>query len=244
MKIRTVFFYFLMLIGLNTSAQGIFDHEYIVIPERFDFQEKKHQYQLNSLLRVLFQEEGFTVLMNSEDKPEELAKDPCLALNVEVELLSSLLSSKFQIKLYDCYNKLVYTSKVGKSRSKKHKDGYKEGVREAFRSIQELDRTKSSKAIKSKTTTANVDPSEPKAIARYKKDGELFRLTKKNTDYLLLKADKSIAELIEQADGSLRYEGENIKGVARFTPEGDLVVSYQDEDIGRKVEMTYYKVQE
>lgn len=244
MRIRTIFLYCLVLIGLNTSAQGIFDHEYVVVPERFDFQEKKHQYQLNSLLRVLFQEEGFTVLMNSEEKPDELAKDPCLALNAEVELLSSLLSSKFQIKLYDCYNELVYESQIGKSRSKKHEDGYKEGIREAFQSIQELDKTKSSKAIKSKTSSTKVDPTRSKAIARYKKDGELFRLTKNKTDYLLLKAEKKVAELIEQADGTLKYEGENIKGVARFTPEGDLIVSYQDEDIGRKMEMTFYKVQE
>ncbi len=244
MRVRSVLIYFLMLFSLNISAQGIFDHTYIIIPEQFDFQEKKHQYQLNSLLRVLFQKEGFTVLMNTEDKPKALAKDPCLALNVEVELLSSLLSSKFQIKLFDCYNKLVYKSKVGKSRSKKHKDGYKEGIRNAFRSIQELNETKSSKAAKKRATSTNVDPYDIEVIAFYKKDGQFYRLTKNKKGYLLLTANNKVAKLIEQADGSLSYESKNIKGVAMFTTKGDLVIRYQDEDIGRQVEMTFYKVQE
>jgi hypothetical protein len=238
----------LLIIGLTTQAQSVFDYDYVIVPERFDFQNSKHQFQLNSLLRVLFQKEGFTVLMNTEEKPDELAKNPCLALTTKVEKLSSLLNTKFKIKLVDCYNKVIFESKIGKSNSKAHKKGFKEGIKDAFTSIQKLkskkiNQAKEFKPIK-KTTAKVAETSEYEQLITYKKDGENFTLDSHNDQYKLFQDDKKIADIIPNDDGSLRYKSKSITGNARFTPKGDLVVTYQDQDIGRQVEMTFYKIQE
>ncbi|MDR9401076.1 MAG: hypothetical protein RI558_06615 [Psychroflexus sp.] len=243
MKLKTIFFFSLIILSFKASAQNVSDYEYIIIPERFDFQEHKHQFQLNSLLRVLFQKEGYNVLMNTESKPKKLAKNPCLALNTQVEKLSSMLSSKFQIKLFDCYNKVIFRTKIGESRSKKHKDGYKEGIREAFESIKTLDKRENS-STESQTNKANQIKDDIKTLAYYKKDGEIYRLARQRKGYMIYKADKKVAEVITQSDGSLKFKNPKISGIARFTPEGDLIVTYQDQDINRQVKMTYYKVQE
>jgi hypothetical protein len=238
----------ILLIGFNTQAQSIFDYDYVIVPERFDFQNSKHQFQLNSLLRVLFQEKGFKVLMNTEEKPDDLAKNPCLALNTQVEKLSSLLNTKFQIKLVDCYNKVVFESKIGKSNSKAHKKGYKEGIKDAFTSIQKLERKKADKDEKAKPV-ANTSPkvtvtTENKEFTNYKKDGKNYKLVSRNDQYELFQNDKKIADIIPNDDGGLRYKSKSLNGIARFTPQGDLIVTYQDQDIGRQVEMTFYKIQE
>lgn len=243
MKLKTIFYLGLILLSFKAYAQSVSDYEYIIIPERFDFQEHKHQFQLNSLLRVLFQKEGYNVLMNTESKPKKLAKNPCLALNTQVEKLSSMLSSKFQIKLFDCYNKVIFRTKIGESRSKKHKDGYKEGIREAFESIKALD-NKVRTTNENQTTTVNKVKDDIKILSNYKKDGEIYRLARHHKGYMIYKADKKVAEVITQSDGSLKFKNPKISGIARFTPEGDLIVTYQDQDINRQVKMTYYKVQE
>lgn len=234
----------LLLISSNIQAQTVFDYDYIIIPERFDFQESKHQFQLNSLLRVLFQKEGFTVLMNTEKKPTELANNPCLALTTQVDKLSSFLNSQFQIKLYDCYNNLIFESKIGESTSKKHKDGFKEGIRDAFTSIQNLERKESNKTDKSKTDKTKKVKVESVTVTNYKKDGVVYRLIELDEGYKIKDGNTKIAEIRTQPDGSLKYVSENINGVARFTPEGDLIVTYEDDELGRRLQMTYYQVQE
>ena len=245
---KKILAFLLLLISFNTQAQFIFDYDYIIVPERFDFQNSKHQFQLNSLLRVLFQEEGFTVLMNTEEKPEELAKNPCLALSTKVEKLSSLLNTKFQIKLVDCYNKVVFKSKIGESDSKAHKKGYKEGIKDAFTSIQKLERKKAdkdekAKSIKISSIRENVKDKNDE-FTTYKKDGDNYYLVSHNEQYELFQDDKKVADIIPADDGRLRYKSQSLTGVARFTPKGDLIVTYTDQDIGRQVEMTFYKVQE
>lgn len=238
----------LLIIGLTTQAQSVFDYDYVIVPERFDFQNSKHQFQLNSLLRVLFQKEGFTVLMNTEEKPDELAKNPCLALTTKVEKLSSLLNTKFQIKLVDCYNKVIFESKIGKSNSKAHKKGFKEGIKDAFTSIQKLKSKKNNQAKEfkpiKKATAKVAEKTEYEKLITYKKDGENYKLDSNNGQYELFQDGKKIADIIPNDNGSFRYKSQSLTGNAHFTPKGDLVVTYQDQDIGRQLEMTFYKIQE
>lgn len=238
----------LLLISLNTSAQTIFDYDYVIVPEKFNFQNRKNQYQLNSLLRVLFQEEGFTVLMNTEKKPEELTKNPCLALHTKIDKISAFLHSKFQIKLVDCNNQVIFKSKIGESKSKAYKKGYKEGIKEAFTSIQTLERNKPTNNKKSEKVKNNTHQksltTKDEEFTVYKKDGKNFKLFPHADHYELYEAGTKKADIIPLANGNLRYKSKNITGNARFTPQGDLIITYDDADIGKKVSMTFYKIEE
>ena len=244
-KIRAIL---ILLIGFNMQAQEIFDYNYVIIPEKFEFQNRKHQYQLNSLLRVLFQEKGFQVFMNTEQKPDKLAADPCLALKVNVEKVSAFLTSKFQIKMINCLDEVVYQSKIGKSRSKAYEDGYSEAIKDAFTSIQKLERNKNRKdkkatAVQIKSSTTAEQKMKKQSIT-YKKDGKSYQLIHQADQYELYQDDIKIADIIPAEDGSFLYKSQSLNGIARFTPQGDLIITYKDQDIGRSMEMTYYKIQE
>ncbi|MDX1762495.1 MAG: hypothetical protein R3218_10105 [Christiangramia sp.] len=121
------------------SAQEINNYKYILIPESYDFLKEVNQYQLNALTKFLFEEEGFNTVMMGEDKPADLKANSCLALKTKLQNNSGLFVTKLVIELEDCYGKIVFTSKEGRSREKEFKRGYQEALRDAFTSIEELD---------------------------------------------------------------------------------------------------------
>jgi len=121
------------------SAQGINDYKYIIVPETYEFTGKTDQYRLNSLTKFLFEKNGFNTLMKNVEKPEDLRKDACLALQTKVEEDSGLFVTKLTLKLMDCNGEVVFQSKEGTSREKDFQEAYHEALRDAFSSIEEID---------------------------------------------------------------------------------------------------------
>lgn len=124
---------------LAVKAQDLNNYKYVIIPETYEFTGDIDQYQLNSLTKYLFEQEGFTTLMKSEDKPEDLRANSCLGLKVNVKDDSGLFVTKLFIELEDCYGKLVFESKEGRSRKKEFKEAYHEAIRDAFSEIEEME---------------------------------------------------------------------------------------------------------
>lgn len=135
-KYFTLVFLFIGLI--SATAQSINNYKYFIIPETFEFTGDKDQYQLNSLLKFLMENEGFETVMRKGEKPADLGNNPCKALNVDVIDDSGLFTTKLKISFEDCYGKVIYTSKEGKSREKDFKVAYQAALRNAFQSIAEL----------------------------------------------------------------------------------------------------------
>jgi hypothetical protein len=96
------------------------------------------KYQLNSLTKFLFDKAGFTTLFTDDTYPKELANNGCLALKVVVEDNSSMFSTKMKIKLLDCHNIVVYTTKESRSKEKEYKKAYHDALRKAFEEIYDL----------------------------------------------------------------------------------------------------------
>ncbi|WP_081208809.1 hypothetical protein [Salegentibacter sediminis] len=132
---------FLLLILLSFSglkAQNLNNYKYVIIPESFEFSKEKNQYQLNALLKFLFEREGFETLMNRENRPEDLQRDNCLGLNANVKEDSGLFTTRMKITLEDCQGKLIFTSEEGTSREKDYKKAWHEALRNAFESVEAL----------------------------------------------------------------------------------------------------------
>ncbi|QTE23981.1 hypothetical protein [Polaribacter cellanae] len=129
-----------LLISLYTFGQQkkIKNYKYIVVPEKFEFLKKADQYQTSSLTKFLLEKNGFQVYLSSEDYPEDLQKNRCLALFADVVDKSSLFKIKTLIQLKDCFNKVVYTSKEGGSNIKNYKKGYQEAIRNAHKSMRNI----------------------------------------------------------------------------------------------------------
>ncbi len=122
----------------SVTAQDVNDYKYVIVPESFDFLKEKNQYQLNALTKFLFEKHGFEVFMSKDEKPEDLKRNSCLALDANVKNESGLLKTKLVVTLEDCNDHIVFTSKEGRSKKKKYKPARHEALRDAFTSIEEL----------------------------------------------------------------------------------------------------------
>ena len=122
-----------------SSAQNINEYKYVLIPETFDFTGEVNEYQLNALIKYLFEQEGYNTLMLTEREPDDLNVNPCLGLVARVKNNSGLFVTKLEIELIDCKGKLVFKSKEGRSREKEYSIAYKEALKDAFTSFKEFD---------------------------------------------------------------------------------------------------------
>lgn len=121
-----------------SSAQNIDEYKYILVPESYEFLGEVNQYQLNALTKFLFEREGFNTLMSTGEKPQDLSRNGCLGLNVNLLNESGIFVTKLLIQLKDCNGKIVFTSEEGRSREKEFKVAYNEALRDAFKSIENL----------------------------------------------------------------------------------------------------------
>ena len=133
----------ILLIALFISTasfaqKSINNYKYIIVPSKFDFVKEKDKYQTSSLTKFLFNKYGFTVFLDDEELPAEIADNRCLALTGTVKDESGMFTTKSVIELTDCYNKVVFTSKEGRSKEKEYKKAYQEAIRDAFKSIEAL----------------------------------------------------------------------------------------------------------
>lgn len=137
---QTISLIFILIIFTNTlyCQQSLNNYKYVIVPKKYNFLKFEDQYQLNSLTKFLFKKEGFKTLFDTDIKPEELVKNPCLGLHSRVKSNSGLFSTKLIIELVNCKNEVVLTSIEGKSKQKDYKKAYHEALREAFNSITSL----------------------------------------------------------------------------------------------------------
>lgn len=136
-----------LFITISSFSQVLNNYKYVIIPYEFDFLDKHDQYRVNTLVRHLFNEEGFEVLYDSEEFPGDLASDRCSALYVDINDGSSLFTIKASIVLRDCSNQVVMETSQGRSKIKAYQKGYNEALRIAFKDIKAKKYTYIPKAV-------------------------------------------------------------------------------------------------
>ncbi len=136
---RLLFLGFLLLnmIVLN-AQQSINDYKYIIVPEGYSAFKGDDAYQLNSLTKFLFKKFGFSVISQNDKLPDDLINNGCKGLITNVKKNSTLFNTKLTVELKDCNGLAVFTSSEGQSREKEYKKAYQEALRNAFKSIQNL----------------------------------------------------------------------------------------------------------
>ncbi|MDE1206071.1 hypothetical protein [Tenacibaculum larymnensis] len=128
----------LFITTASFAQKSINNYKYVIVPSKFDFVKGKDKYQTSSLTKFLFNKYGFTAFLEDEKLPEETVNNRCLVLTGLVTDDSSMFTTKSIVELRDCYNKVVFTSKEGRSKEKDYKKAYHEAIRNAFKSIQVL----------------------------------------------------------------------------------------------------------
>ncbi len=138
-------FYLILILVFSCSMifaqKSINSYKYILVPKQYEFQKSPDKYQVNSLTKFLFDKAGFIALHTDESYPEDLVRNGCLALRAIIEDNSGFFSTKVKIKLVDCRNTSVYTTKEGRSREKDYRKAYHEAIRKSFVEFEELNYT-------------------------------------------------------------------------------------------------------
>lgn len=119
---------------VNAQTERINDYSFVVVPKRFDFQFEEDQYQLNSLLKFLFNKYGFHAYY--ENELPNVSR--CSGLWAEVTGKAGFIWNEVTIFLKDCDGVILYKSTTGKSKIKEYGPAYNEALRMAFESISVL----------------------------------------------------------------------------------------------------------
>lgn len=167
----------LLLAGTGAFAQELNGFKYLIVPERYEFQKAKGEYDINDLAQKMFEKYGFTVLTNNAQYPTDLSLDRCKALYADIEE-SGVLHTNLTIIFRDCSGKTIYSSIDGRSKLKDKRKAYYQALREASQSLAGLDYKYSGDAG---ATAKTVDGTVPAAAARAVNNPN--QLTAKATNY-------------------------------------------------------------
>ncbi len=133
-------YFVLLVLFLYQTTQGfsqksLSDYSYIIVSEQFEFQDEKDKYDLNSLIKFLYNKHGFHAYFKDE-VPDNVRR--CDGLFADAEGKPGFLITKVEHVIRDCDGNEVFRSQKGKSDVKDYKKAYYEAAREAFRDVRDL----------------------------------------------------------------------------------------------------------
>lgn len=128
---------FLVTTFICNAQNELNPYKYIIVPKKFDAFKNPNEYLTSTLIKHLFTERGFLTVY-SDDLPEELKKDRCLGLEVNLLDNSAMFSTKTTLVLKDCSEREVFKTIQGTSREKDYKAGFAEAIRENFKSLDRI----------------------------------------------------------------------------------------------------------
>jgi hypothetical protein len=177
---------------MTFSQSNLNAYKYIIVPTRFDFLKEPDQYRLNGLTKFLFEKNGFQVLMEGTNYPEDLIRNRCLGLKSDLIKDSGMFKTKLTVELKDCNDQVVFTTEVGESREKEYDKAYTEALRNAFKSFDGIRYKYESKPndnIAEEKTDVNVNTVASKEIQQLKEEIKSLKTEKQ--------AEAASAEIIE-----------------------------------------------
>ena len=134
-KYYVLIVFFLGLVFSCFSQDSMSDYSYIIVSEQFEFQDEKDKYQLNSLIKFLFNKHGFHAYFKDE-VPANVRR--CDGLYADAEGKPGFLITKVEIVIRDCNDTEIFRTIKGKSDVKDYRKAYYESSREAFKDIRNL----------------------------------------------------------------------------------------------------------
>lgn len=126
---------FLML-GFMAIGQNLNGYRYVSLPRKFDFLKEDDKYNANTMAKIFLQQYGFeTYFADDKAAPQDFLLNKCNKLYAVVEKEDSMIYTKLKLLLKDCNDRVVFTSKQGKTNSKDYRTAYREALREAMSSL-------------------------------------------------------------------------------------------------------------
>lgn len=130
----------LALLGTGACYGQLNSYKYIIVPAKFQDFKNENQFRTSTLVKYLFDNEGFNVVYDN-NLPVELEEKPCLGARVELINESGLFQTRTKLALKDCHGVLVMMSQEGQTKTKDLELAYREAISESFGSFRELNYT-------------------------------------------------------------------------------------------------------
>lgn len=209
---------FLLTLTMSFAQNKLNEYKYIVVPNKFEFQKNENQYNINALVKFLFNKNNYQTLMTNEPLPDDLIKNGCLSLKAEVIDESKMFKTQIKIQLKNCRDEIIYTSPLGFSREKQYKKAYHESIRMAFEYFKTLNYKYTPREENSLDTEQTVSSGSKDEIAKLKE--EIKELKEEKEHKVKLKA-----EPIKKKEIKVKQQGENIlvKGIENKPLTAELI---------------------
>lgn len=244
---KKIILFLLLISGTGFSQEkSINNYKYVIIPEKFDFLKEPNQFNLNELVKMVFEKYGFEVYIASQKLPEELALDKCEALYGDLVSDSGLMNTTLYLTMTDCNGKVLFTSQKGKSKQKEYRKAYTEALRGASKSLETLnykyegkDRniTKPANELKPPSNRQDVAPLAQNTI----NDTPLYAQPITNGYQLVDSTPKVVLRLYKTSNpDSFTAVTEGINGIV-FKKGNDWIFEYylNDELVSQKLDIKF-----
>ncbi len=245
----TLFLY----VSISLAQSSIDAYKYIIVPKKYDFLKEDNKYKLNDLTKFLFEKEGYNTLFEDEGFPDDLLKNPCLALTAELKDDSSLFTSKLAVELINCYKKVVFTSAEGKSKEKDYEKSYQEALRNSFVSFEELQYGFDENLVVNNLVAKEVLPVVSKApvtsavtvvpvipvvkeviepVSPVVKEGKSVAKSYKNDNisFILIEQNNSLVAYIKSSNNTAYQMGEKIGTLLKTSRPNTYRITWKDKD--------------
>ncbi len=115
----------------GSAQEQLNEYKYIIIPKKFDEFKNENQYKTSTLIKYLFEQEGFTAVYD-DALPPDLSQNRCLGLLADLKDDSNMFTTKIRIVLKDCNSKEVFVTEEGTTKIKEYDAAYTDAIRKAF----------------------------------------------------------------------------------------------------------------
>lgn len=156
----------LVFMSITIFAQeSMNDYKYVIVPSEYKFQKEENSYDINELVKFLFNKYGYTVFLDTDSYPDDLRMNECLALTAVLKDDSGMLSTKMFFEMTDCNEEVVYTTQVGKSKEKDYKAAYHQAIRRTFEELKAYSYAYSPKDVAQEETSVTESNTSEKVVA-------------------------------------------------------------------------------
>ena len=227
---------FFGIMSVQAQLTQLNDYKYVIVENQFHFQNEPGEYNLNRMVKFLFEKHGFDAILEGDPLPDDLKQNYCLALNADIQSKGALWT-KAWVNMRDCDGNLVYVSPEGKTKVKEFDRAYDLAIRDAFENFATLNyQYVPNERITSQGASSEIAQSEAAAqqeIAELK--AELDELKKEKEEKKAesqkenFKMQKSNNELVKKVDPQymviqegdvLVVQDQNNKAVMVLIPSG------------------------
>ena len=215
---KKIFFILFLSIVLNSFSQNLNPYKYAIIPNKFDFQKTKNQFNFSDLVKAGLKKYGFETYFNSDILPAECNDSNKFFVDINTE--SGIVYTKMTIVLKDYRNNILFVTEEAKTKEKEYDVAYNVVFREAIKSFERLNKK-----------TADIKPTKLEPVASSQVFSDKYTAVKTKNGFNLITSNNDVFEIYNTSIQDVFIaKRNNICGVFLKKQEG-YYFEYQLNDI-------------